>query len=77
MDREGEAGAAELLRKLGGIGESARDLSYRLYNICERKKWAQEALAYNSLVIAWPELTKLARAIPLRVEEQQVISESE
>ena len=27
-----------------------------------RKKWAQEALAYNSLVVAWPELTKLAMA---------------
>jgi putative DNA methylase len=31
-----------------------------LYSICERKKWADEALAYNSLVIAWPELSKLA-----------------
>jgi adenine-specific DNA methylase len=42
-------------------GETARDLAYRLYSICERKKWAEEALAYNGLVIAWPELTKLAR----------------
>lgn len=77
LDQDGEMGAAELLRKLGGLGESARDLSYRLYNICERKRWAQEALAYNSLVIAWPELAKLARAIPARVQEQQVMSESE
>ena len=42
------------------MAEIARDLAYRLYSICERKKWAEEALAYNSLVIAWPELTKLA-----------------
>ena len=35
----------------------ARDLAYRLYTICERKEWADEALAYNGLVIAWPELT--------------------
>ena len=49
-----------MLNKLGGIGEIARDLAYRLYSICERKKWAEEALAYNGLVIAWPELTKLA-----------------
>ncbi|MDR2141418.1 MAG: DUF1156 domain-containing protein [Deltaproteobacteria bacterium] len=34
----------------------ARDLAYRLYNICDRKKWATEALAYNSLVQAWPEI---------------------
>lgn len=38
----------------------ARDLAYRLYNLCERKGWAQEAAAYNGLVTAWPELTRLA-----------------
>lgn len=73
----GEQGAAELLRKLGGVGESARDLSYRLYNICERKGWAQEALAYNSLVIAWPELSKLARASIMKEPEQQAMVEPE
>lgn len=61
LDQQGEQGAAALLRKLGGgHGERARDLAYRLYNICERKGWASEALAYNSLVIAWPEITRLA-----------------
>ena len=64
LEKEGgEQGAAELLRKLGDIGDAARDLAYRLYNICERKKWPQEALAYNSLVLAWPEITKLAQGI--------------
>ena len=62
LDEQGETGAAGLVNQLGGIGEVARDLAYRLYSTCERKKWAQEALAYNSLVIAWPELTKLALA---------------
>jgi putative DNA methylase len=38
----------------------ARDLAYRLYTVCERKGWAQEALAYNSLVIAWPRIVQLA-----------------
>jgi putative DNA methylase len=62
LDQQGEQGAAALLRKLGGgHGEAARDLSYRLYSICELKGWASEALAYNSLVIAWPEITRLAR----------------
>jgi putative DNA methylase len=59
LDRS-EQQAAELLNKVGSIGEVARDLAYRLYTICERKKWAQEALAYNSLVLVWPEITKLA-----------------
>lgn len=62
LDQQGESGAATLLRKLGGShGENARDLSYRLYKICERKGWSNEALAYNSLVLSWPELTKLAQ----------------
>ncbi len=62
LDRQGETGAADLLRKLGSdYGERARDLAYRLYAICERKGWSGEALAYNSLVIAWPEISKLSR----------------
>lgn len=59
LETEGESGAAQLLAKLGGVGEEARDLSYRLYIVCERKKWAQEALAFNSLVVSWPEIVKL------------------
>jgi len=61
LDKQGEIGAAELLSNLGGgLGENARELSYRLYKICERKGWSSEALAYNSLVLVWPELTRLA-----------------
>lgn len=60
LEIKGEGEAAELVSKIGGLAETARDLAYRLYSICERKKWSEEALAYNSLVIAWPELTRLA-----------------
>ncbi len=56
LDIEGEKGAGILLGKLGSLGETARDLAYRLYTICERKGWAQEALAYNMLVVAWPRI---------------------
>ena len=56
LDKEGEKGAGALLEKLGSFGEIARDLAYRLYTICERKGWAQEALAYNMLVVAWPRI---------------------
>jgi putative DNA methylase len=59
LEQTGETGAAALVQKVGGLGEVARDLAYRLYSICERKKWAQEALAYNSLVIAWSEIVRL------------------
>lgn len=61
MDEGGEAAAAELVAKLGAKAESARELAYRLYAICEHKKRAADALPYNALVQAWPELVRMAR----------------
>jgi putative DNA methylase len=58
---QGETAAAELIQKLGTKAEVARDLSYRLYTICERRKWASEAIAYNSLVLAWGDINRLAQ----------------
>jgi putative DNA methylase len=60
LDKGGEQAAASLLRDLGSHGDAARDLAYRLYTICERKGWAQEALGYNMLVVAWHRLVELA-----------------
>lgn len=56
----GEQAAAGLLKKLGAVAEVARDLSYRLYTVCERRKWSQDAIGYNALVLAWPDLKRLA-----------------
>ncbi|MCQ3935713.1 MAG: hypothetical protein DPW18_01575 [Chloroflexi bacterium] len=60
LESQGEASAAELLTKLGAITDPARDLAYRLYTVCERKGWAQDALGYNMLVVAWSRLKELA-----------------
>jgi putative DNA methylase len=60
LDQKGETSAATMLSQLGDRGERARDLAYRLYNICDRKSWTQEAIAYNSLVISWAEISRLA-----------------
>lgn len=57
----GEGPAAELIANLGAKAEPARELAYRLYTLCERKKRAPEALAYNGLVQSWPELIKRAK----------------
>ncbi len=57
----GEPAAAQLVTKLGGQAEIARELAYRLYTVCERKKRAAEALSYNALVQSWPEINRLAR----------------
>jgi putative DNA methylase len=61
LDSGGEGAAAELVAKLGTKAEVARELAYRLYTLCERKKRAAEALAYNGLVQSWPEIARLAR----------------
>ena len=61
LESGGEGAAAALVAKLGTKAEVARELCYRLYTLCERKKRAAEALAYNGLVQSWPEITRLAR----------------
>jgi len=60
LESGGEASSANLFKKVGGLAEIARDLAYRLYTTSERKGWTQEAIAYNSLVVAWPEIKRLA-----------------
>jgi putative DNA methylase len=61
LEAGGESAAAVLVAKLGAKAEAARELSYRLYTLCERKKRATEALAYNGLVQSFPEILRLAR----------------
>lgn len=69
----GEEAASDLLRRLGGgYGEQARELAYRLYSICERKKWADEALPYNALVVAWPEIARRVAGTP-EAQAQQAL----
>jgi putative DNA methylase len=72
LESDGEAGVARLLRRLGGLGESAQLLAYRLYTVCET---ARPALAgpYNALVASWPEIQRLARETeaPATMVEQQ------
>ena len=60
LETAGESAAAELAGKLGAKAEAARELCYRLYTLCERKKRAAEALSYNGLVQSWPEIVRLA-----------------
>ncbi len=67
----GESAAADLVAKLGSRAEAARELAYRLYTICERKKRAQEALSYNAIVQSMPEITRLARETAKLPKRQQ------
>ena len=62
LESGGEGVAAMLVAKLGAKAEIARELCYRLYTLCERKKRAEEARSYNGLVQSWPEIVRLANA---------------
>lgn len=53
LNNQGESSAGELLAKMPEKGESIRQLAYHLYTLCERKKWAEEARAYNELIGSW------------------------
>ena len=74
LESGGEQAAADLLRQVGAAGEVARDLAYRLYSICERRKWAKQAMAFNALVTSWPEIQRLAGQAPT---PDQVVSDEQ
>lgn len=59
LETGGREAAGALRHQVGSRADVAKDLAYRLYTICERKGWAQEALSYNGLVVEWPELVRV------------------
>jgi putative DNA methylase len=63
LETQGEEAAADLSVKLGSVADTARELAYRLYRICELKGWTQDALSYNALVTSWIEVSKLTQRI--------------
>ncbi len=67
---QGEPVAAEMMVKLGTDAETARELAYRLYRICDQKNRSQEAQNYNALVQSWPEIVRLSRE---RAQAQQTL----
>jgi putative DNA methylase len=58
LDVGGEVEAAALLTALGAQADLCRDLAYRCFSICEKQGWAQDAIHFNNIVVAWPELQK-------------------
>ena len=53
LKQDGETGAGRLLVAVRGQAEAARQLAYRLYTLCERQGWAEDARAYNELITSW------------------------
>lgn len=53
LNQEGEAESGRLLACVPDHSEAIRQLAYHLYTLCERKKWADDALVYNELITSW------------------------
>lgn len=60
LNQAGETAAGELLARMPAQAEPIRALAYRLYTLCERKGWADDARAYNELVTAWSGIEQAA-----------------
>ncbi|HOU53598.1 MAG TPA: DUF1156 domain-containing protein [Myxococcota bacterium] len=70
-EQAGDRATGDLLRRLGPLGDLARDLAYRLFAIAERRGRSADAQGYNALVMGWPEVTRLAKEAP--VQEQTLL----
>jgi putative DNA methylase len=76
MEKDGIIGTAKIVAGMfGSNADFAKSLAYRLFTIADRKGWAQEAYAYNSLVIAWPEVQSKAAELQaqMRKAEQKTL----
>ncbi len=69
LNQEGESAAGALLARMPARAEPMRALAYRLYTLCERQGWAEEARAYNELVTAWSAVEQAAGEVGLSGEQ--------
>ena len=73
LEQGGETEAARLANQLSSDQvENARALAYRLYLICERKGWAQEAIAYNALITSWAHIQEARTSPELRETQTEL-----
>ena len=63
LHHDGETAAGQLLAKMPEQGEAIRQLTYHLYTLCERKKWADDARAYNELISSWSSIVLAAHEV--------------
>ena len=72
LEKTGIKGCAKRLSEVISSGEGIKHLAYRLYQIADKKGWAQEGTGYNNLVISWPDI--MTRREELRNQQVEVMS---
>jgi len=63
LNQQGETAAGALLARMPARAESMRALAYRLYTLCERKGWSEDARSYNELITAWSNIESASHEI--------------
>lgn len=64
LRQQGESEAGKLLAGVKAKSEATRQLAYRLYTLCERQGWAEDARAYNELITSWTGVESAAGQVP-------------
>lgn len=72
LKQDGESGAGRLLTAVKEKAEPARQLAYRLYTLCERQGWAEDARAYNELITSWSGIEAAAGAAPTEPAQRKL-----
>lgn len=70
LKNDGEGQAGRLLAEMSSKAEPIRQLAYRLYTLCERRGWAEDARAYNELITSWSGIE--AASVPLGKTPEQL-----
>ena len=73
LDEHGADAAAALLAAAGQRVDldTAKELTYLLYSVCERNGWARSGLLFNGLGTSWLDLELAARNAPATAEATQ------
>ena len=66
----GITACAESLRDFLGDTEGIKNLAYRLYQIADKKGWAQDGTGYNNLVVSWQDILEQREALRRETPEQ-------
>ena len=75
LNQSGESETGNLLALCSSLASGIRILAYRLYTLCERKGWADDARAYNEFIVAWPNIEQASINAPAqrRMEQSSLI----
>jgi putative DNA methylase len=70
-----ESNAGELLARMSDKAEPIRQLAYRLYTVCERKGWAEDAGLYNALIASWHSILEESHKSEKHINKRDLFDE--